>query len=267
MSADGVFDAFKSEISRTKNPVAKPAYSLISAKPYQLEAQFFVTSDGADRPAMPIVTKIGLCESVSDGVTVKANVLAQLTREELRQFYRFVQENTDNNYRNCKQNALWKEAYGVHDKWFDTYSSKTRTKGSVCEPATYCQKCGIVLPLRNLTIDHQKPRAGGEVEAMMRVFRAAGLTQVTGAGVKNRFLQRQVAAAVGGTTNVVQFGAKGDLNQRYTLNEKGILFFTVLIQNQMYDDMLGMSMHHIVNLRPMCGSCNSRLGNSNVIFN
>ena len=85
--------------------------------------------------------------------------------------------------------------------------------------------------------------------------------------MKNRFLQRQVAAAVGGTTNVVQFGAKGDLNQRYTLNEKGILFFTVLIQNQMYDDMLGMSMHHIVNLRPMCGSCNSRLGNSNVIFN
>lgn len=263
-NADGVFDGFKSQITLKRNAVILQPLSIVAVKPVSFDLPYFITTDGADNLLRPIVTKLLLCEA---GVgTNPRKDLAQVTREELRQFFKFVEDNSDANYRTCKQNKLWKEAYGVQNKTFDTYSSKTRKAGFTTEAATYCQKCGIVFPLRNLTIDHQKPQKGGDMEAMLRVFRAAGLTDSTGAGVKNRFIQREVAAKVGGTTKVLDFGAKGDVNARYTLNLKGIIYFTALCHYNMGDEMKQMSMHHIVNLRPMCGSCNSRLGNTNIIF-
>jgi hypothetical protein len=192
--------------------------------------------------------------------------LATLNREELRNFFGFVEANTSRDYRSAKSNRLWVEVYGVQAIGFTTYDSKTRRGGRTLAPATYCQRCGIVLPLRNLTIDHQKPQQNGGVEAMVRVFRAAGLTVSAGYGIKNRYLQGLVAKIVGGNQNVLPPGQKGPVTDRYTLNEKGVLYFTMLHSANLYEEMLALSMHHIVNLRPMCGPCNSSLKNSNIIW-
>src|SRR5690606_18304743 len=102
--------------------------------------------------------------------------------------------------------------------------------------------------------------------AMLRLFRAAGLTVSTGYGNKNRHLQNNFATRFGGNTTVLPRGQKGDVNDRYTLTPKGALYFTVLQNFILTSEMKQMSMHHVVNLRPMCGPCNSQLRNTNVIF-
>lgn len=263
-SAHGVFDGFKATITSTGFPATIQVSSVSSAQigtvPYP---QFYVTTDNLGSRFMPIVTKLFLV----DNQGTQPVAMETLTRTELGNFFDFVQNNTDNNYRNVKTNQLWRTLYGVRYKNFDTYDSKTNQVGTKQYYTTYCQRCNVVLPLRNLTIDHQKPQQGGDVEAMLRVFRAAGLTVSTGVGQKNRYLQGQVAQSVGGNTTVLpRGGQRGSDQDRYTLSNKGALYFTALQHYNMVGEMKNMSMHHIANLRPMCGPCNSGLRNSNVTF-
>jgi hypothetical protein len=104
------------------------------------------------------------------------------------------------------------------------------------------------------------------MEAMLRVFRVLGLTVSTGSGQKNRFLQGQFAPFVGGQTTILSRGDRGSTPDRYTLSAKGIIYFTALQHYALTKEMMPMAMHHIVNLRPMCGPCNSSLRNSNITF-
>lgn len=263
-SADGLFDDFKPVITSTGFAAKIAAQGVESAQAVTYPfPQYFITTDGANRRFNPILTKIFLVDDQQGN----PSVMETLTRTELNNFFNFVANNTDSNYRNVKTNQLWRTLYGVQPKSFDTYDSKTNIKGTKTYDTTYCQKCKVVLPLRNLTIDHQKPQKGGEVEAMMRVFRAAGLTRSTGTGQKNRYLQGQVAQGIGGNTNVLpRGGTRGSDADRYSHTNKGIIYFTLLQHYKLTGQMLEMSMHHIANLRPMCGPCNSGLRNSNVTF-
>ena len=105
------------------------------------------------------------------------------------------------------------------------------------------------------------------MEAMVRVFRALGLTISTGTGTKNRYLQGQYAGGVGGNTTLIpRRGTRGSDQDRYTLTDKGALILSVLHERNQYDLLKAMCMHHIANLRPMCGPCNSGVRNSNVTF-
>jgi hypothetical protein len=181
---DSIFDEFKLTIKSTRQPV--------SIQPQGIDATQFVTyttanitTDGDHQSPKLIITKLRLFQNGLE--------LATLNRDELRNFFQFVEQNTDANYRNVKTNPLWREVYYVQNKQFEKYDPKTDLASRVTEEATYCQHCGIVLPLRILTIDHQKPQQGGDVEAMLRVFRAAGLTGETGIGQKNRLLQQRIA--------------------------------------------------------------------------
>lgn len=257
VGAHAVFDGFKSAIKN--GPVVLQPQGIVAAQPVVYNTPpYWITTDGADRPINPIITKLILMND--------RTVMEQLTRQELINFFQFVEQNSDANYRSVKTNALWKTLYGVRPKQFDTYNSKTNAKGTEMHDATYCQRCHVILPLRNLTIDHQKPQQGGDMEAMLRVFRAAGLTVATGSGPKNRYLQGQIAATVGGSTTVLARGQRGSDHDRYSLSIKGIIYYTALVHYSLTGEMRQMSMHHIANLRPMCGPCNSSLRNSNVTF-
>lgn len=258
VTADGVFDQFKSQIFTTRGPVNIQLHGIEATQFKIYDQSHTVTSDGADRPMSPIVTKLKLMRNGQE--------IETLTRQQLRDFFDFVCLHTDTNYRTVKNSQLWRTLYGVHPKTFSTYDSKQNTNGVAMFDSSYCQHCGLILPLRNLTIDHQKPQSGGEVEAMLRLFRAAGLTVSTGYGNKNRHLQNNFAAGFGGNTTVLPRGQKGNVNDRYTLTLKGALYFTVLQSFNLTTEMKKMSMHHIVNLRPMCGPCNSQLRDTNVIF-
>jgi len=255
---DSIFDQFKEPIRKNRQPASIQTQGIHAAQLVVYDPSTIITTDGADQPLKPIITKLSL--------VVNGSEVEKLTRQELVEFFKFAQNNTDSNYRNVKTNNLWRHLYGVNSKQFDTYNSKTNSKGTVIEEASYCQKCGVILPLKNLTIDHQKPQQGGDVQAMLRVFRAAGLTVSTGSGQKNRALQRQFAPLVGGNQNVLQRGQRGTDIDRYTLSMKGIIYFTMLQHYKLTNEMLQMSMHHVANLRPMCGPCNSRLRNTNITW-
>lgn len=263
-TADSIFDGFKSSIMTTGQAARVQAYGVESANEVNYpHPTYYVTANNLGSRWAPVVTQM----SVVKDEFGKQETLVTLTRTELNNFFSFVQDNTDTNYRTVKNNNLWRTLYGVNGRTFDTYDSKSNTRGTKQYDTTYCQKCHVVLPLRNLTIDHQKPQKGGEMQAMMRVFRAAGLTISTGTGNKNRYLQGQVAQGVGGNTTVLpRGGTRGSDADRYSLSTKGIIYYTALYHAKQAGAMLAMSMHHIANLRPMCGPCNSSLRNSNVTW-
>ncbi len=213
MTADAVFDGFKYHISNSGGVNLQP-HGIESAQMVVYNSPpYWITTDGADRRFNPVVTRLSLMQDSQE--------IERLEREELRNFFAFVQDHTDSNYRNVKYDQLWRQVYGVRQKQFDTYDSRANQKGTTILDATYCQNCGVVLPLRNLTIDHQKPQQGGAMEAMLRVFRALGLTVSTGSGQKNRFLQGQFAPFVGGQTTILSRGDRGSTPDRYTLSAKG----------------------------------------------
>jgi hypothetical protein len=270
VDAHAIFDHFKSSITQHNLLTTIPVHTINAAQLVAADTtRFHVTSNNHGSRYMPIVSALSLVQVQPATQTQQQTqtTLATISRSELGNFMDFVEDNTDNNYRNVKDNARWRTLYGVRMKTYETYDSKTNLKGTKDCLTTYCQHCKLLLPLRNLTIDHQKPQQGGDMEAMVRVFRALGLTVSTGTGTKNRYLQSQYAGSVGGNTTVIsRGGTRGTDQDRYSLSNKGALYLSVLHYANQYAALKTMCMHHIANLRPMCGPCNSGLRNSNVTF-
>ena len=266
ITADGAFDTIKDRIllnylNKTASPISFKTYNISNGLEFECLPQFTFTTDGTNNPVRPIVTKFRLMNNGTE--------IFYITREQLRAFFKFVQNNTYDNYREVKGNNLWRTIYKVNLKNFDTWDSKTGTSGNKPYQSTYCQKCGLMLPLRNLTIDHQKPQQGGDIskfQAMIRIFRALGLTCETGAGEKNRHIQSQFAASVGGDTILIPLNQKISEGNRYSLTDKGALYYSILKIFDQVNQMKLMAMNHVVNLRPMCAPCNSSLQNFNITW-
>ncbi|KAF6842768.1 hypothetical protein CMUS01_02761 [Colletotrichum musicola] len=77
------------------------------------------------------------------------------------------------------------------------YSSGRRS-----EEAFACSACGIVLPLWHMEIDHQRPRKGGELEALAKTMRVLGLTLAGPHGGKCVQLHRLVQEAMNNNANM-----------------------------------------------------------------
>lgn len=56
--------------------------------------------------------------------------------------------------------------------------------GTRREQSFACPMCGIVLPMRHVNIDHQRPRSNGEVQALIKAMRVLGLTNAGPCGDK-----------------------------------------------------------------------------------
>jgi hypothetical protein len=109
--------------------------------------------------------------------------------------------------------------------------------------------------MRNMTIDHQRPQAGNPVEATCKDFRAFGLTEGDPTGFKGSDYRIMNMANVGRVAGV----ANATLREKYTLNNVGQIYYTIadwagLVGNGELDTAC---MHHVINLRPLCGRCNS----------
>lgn len=165
---------------------------------------------------------------------------------------------TKSTYANVKNNSTFKKLYQfdnrnigyIHDKNF----------GVIQEETGPCMVCGIVLPIRLLSIDHKRPQTGGYNEAILKVFRVMGLTKEGPQGPKGIALQ---------TNNIVSIGTKPtrqklsgtSLDDRYTLNDKGIVFYSLAVQ--LNENILEEEcMHNLVNLAPLCQFCNSSRSNA-----
>src|SRR5262249_48379939 len=122
--------------------------------------------------------------------------------------------------------------------------------------------CGYHLPLDVLTIDHQRAQSLTGLEVLMRMFRGMGLTIGAPAGLKNKQILGKWAADVGGDTNLTRSTAKNDQN---SLSPQGVLYYSIFKKLNVIDELKGIAMHHFLNLRPMCGPCNSARGNQATI--
>jgi hypothetical protein len=275
--ADNVFNAFANELSSHHKQLHIPVRSLnitttinektgktvATATPTNYDASYYLTSDGLPG-SRPIVTVLRLTSKLLQ--PPQDNIVARIKRDHLLNFFAFVDNHTvpASSYRQILGNKLWCEIYRVQPCTFPTYNHKTNKMGKLTYFATACQKCYLILPVWLLTIDHAKPQDGGQADALLRVFRAAGLTDKPGFGRKNWQLQEKTAASVGVTPYApAQNEQRGGVVERYTLNTHGILYYSLLMHFGLLEELANKSMHHLVNLRPMCGPCNSRLRNSN----
>ena len=195
----------------------------------------------------------------------KPIVKATITGQQFDNFLKFFEGElsfTANNYRDVKTLPLWLSTYEVTDKLWEV---RHKQHGSMAqlEPATFCRVCGLLLPLKVLTVDHQKAQAAESSVPIVRVFRGLGLTsggpktdQVTR---KNKKAVDAYAASVGGQT-----AQPGNLGDRTTLNNAGIIYYSVFKAANLEAGLGEKCLHHYLNLRPVCGRCNSQLGKSNV---
>jgi hypothetical protein len=136
----------------------------------------------------------------------------------------------------------------------DTDSSDTRTIDVV-----NCRQCGILLPLSVASIDHQAPQTTGITKAMCRFFRSVGCTVGSGKGTKSITLQYKYAPQIGAYDSP----STGNREERYTLNEIGRMYYTMMHLSGQLDLFKAACMHSGFNLRPVCPPCNSSLSNTN----
>jgi hypothetical protein len=191
-----------------------------------------------------------------------AQALHTITGVQIAKFFKLfgvAKGYTKATYRNVKDSPHWRTAYAIEPVWFSRMH-KTHGPMPLLADATSCRACGLVLPLRNLTIDHQKAQAGGEEAAICRVFRGVGLTVAGPHGAKNNMALGQFATLVGGNSNP----PRGSREDRYTLNAAGAIYYSVLKAANQLGELKKACMHHYLNLRPICGPCNSSLGNLNI---
>lgn len=168
---------------------------------------------------------------------------------------------TKSTYREVKKYQKWKTIYSVQNIHFHVLVNGhvVGTQGE----GTFCRgKCGIFLPLSALSVDHQKPQKGGQTEALLRIFRGFGLTKAGPKGLKNRGALNEYMGLVGGGS----YDPGNDPVQRNTLNSMGMLYYSILTHFNKLNELKDICMHHYLNLRPMCVSCNSSRKNSGVIF-
>lgn len=150
------------------------------------------------------------------------------------------------NYRKVKNDSDWANVYDIGVVNFEM-RHKDGTIGSIQLDATYCAGCGVLLPIRNLHVDHQAPKKGGEYSAILRMFRHYGLTE---SGPKGR----KGALSIGRTSGTT-------LNDRYTLNAQGILMFSAYVYAGLEGELKTRCVNHFWNFSPKCGYCNSSKGN------
>ena len=163
-------------------------------------------------------------------------------------------------YAQVKELDDWQTIYGVHSRSFPVLDKSTGHIGlGVGVPAVGCRRktCGIVLPLRNMTVDHQAPKSNGGPLAMMRVFRAWGLTRKAPTGPKGLSVIATKAALVGG----IPAPAGNGLLDKSTTNDRGVIYYSVIKWANQQEDLQEVCTHHYLNLAPACNSCNSSMGN------
>lgn len=156
---------------------------------------------------------------------------------------------TPTTYRNVRTNQDWRTlwGYGPHQVPYRT--------GSRSEASVYCTQCNVLIPAFCVTVDHVKPQAGGGNQAMLKVFRALGLTAAGPKGTAGKwvFTTYKKAPAPGGATQ------KQD---RYAMTFEGAAIFSAICSAGARADLKDACLNNIVNLRPMCIHCNTSKGNA-----
>jgi hypothetical protein len=217
-------------------------------------------ADGIEKQCVPSAKVQVMDDGRGHFRGAKTNVAGdkgELSPAQLQYFFQLLEDLwCGENYRNVKTNQAWKDLYGKEDVVFKKINNGVASLEAFESVA--CRECHIVLPLRNLTVDHQQPQAGGAIGALCRFFRAVGYTKDRPTGNKGKDLLARHAGNAGGDT----VAASTSEASRYTLNYRGIIIYSVFRDANKLEELKRRCMHSFVNLRPVCGSCNSSLKNN-----
>ena len=127
-----------------------------------------------------------------------------------------------------------------------------------------CRQCGVLIPLKVASIDHQAPQTGGQDKAMLRFFRVADCTVGGGVGAKFNAIHSLVHKDRNPIGNDVDPSSiKSTKEERYTLNAAGLIYYSLIRHAGLLDEFARACMHSGFNLRPVCPPCNSRVSNGN----
>jgi hypothetical protein len=157
------------------------------------------------------------------------------------------------------QSAAWRAFYHVASRTLMYLDTVTGLPLGVPpqQDTLPCFDCGLVLPLNNMDIDHQRPqgRQANPLEPICKVFRAMGLTIAGPAGPKGNNVFTAWQTQVNGLAPAIPT----TLETKFTLNDVGKIYYTLADSAGLLgDDMLqGVCLNHYINLRPLCGVCNT----------
>jgi len=179
------------------------------------------------------------------------SVLGQVQLKHLTAFENFLvdKSKTKDSYRDIKADAEWQDIYdyAVREVRYLQNGHEIRK----LENTVPCSECGVILPAKLVSVDHQRAQARDPYEAVYKIFKAVGYTEQGQIGTK----ARRVFADWG-----EQVGGRDSGSGQRTLNSTGVLVFSLLYGTGYKSNLKQLSMHHFVNLRPVCPHCNSSLG-------
>jgi hypothetical protein len=169
-------------------------------------------------------------------------------------------------YASVKEDVLWQKLYNLQVRqiaYIENDQDVTKF-----EPTMPCMQCGIVLPERLLTIDHQRPQAGGHLEAVVKNFRACGLTQEGPRGAKGQMILQHLRGQlhfdlitpVPTRPNRPVLGG-ASVDARYTLSDEGAVLYSIVVAADCEEELKMRCMNSPINLTPLCQPCNSARGN------
>lgn len=175
-------------------------------------------------------------------------------------------------------NQTWRDLYQVANRQILYYNGLRNVESVPCEA------CGICLPLNHIEVDHQRPKAGGELLAIAKVLRTLGLTVAAPKGRKGQSLHARylhapalftvragpafaqprqpkgvAVAANWAPTPILPNTPKAS---RYTTNAVGTAFISLISHmDQDLQELKNGCVNSFANLKPLCGPCNGRKSN------
>lgn len=171
-----------------------------------------------------------------------------------------VNDSFNNNYhRRVIHNAGWRAIYSVAPRALLYLAHGAAPCPKPPADTVACHDCGLVLPLANIDIDHQRPKVGNDYEPVCKVFRAMGLTQAGPSGPKGGAVLATYAPSVGAVAPPASArnAAGAALYQKYTLTDRGQIFYSLVHWAGQSMILQERCLNHVINLRPLCGACNT----------
>lgn len=157
-------------------------------------------------------------------------------------------------------NKVWTAAYlsGVRGMTFVDQHGNSISKQVQTTP---CHNCGIILPRDCIDIDHNMPKVGGEDLYTIKMLRSLSLTLEGPTGGKGLAILNDVSWRL---FPRLRERGKTSYNHLYTptpggkwsTNDAGTAFLSLLASQKKLDDLRTACKNSMLNLSPLCRSCN-----------
>lgn len=181
--------------------------------------------------------------------------LESLTAAQLQSFDQILLDTSKSPtvYATIKNDPNWQAIYNYAIRPV-AYVDKSGTLETKLEATMPCRACNLVLPFRQITVDHSYAQKSDPIDPIFKYFRAVGYTMQNPTGDKGIAMLKSVARLVGGSSK----GSTGE----YELSYAGMIVYSLFRNGPWFNNLKQLTLHNFVNLRPTCLICNSSKGNS-----